>query len=93
MRESPSVEVMELLKAKGAEVAYSDPFFPSFPPMRKHRFALQSVELTADTVASFDAVVLTTDHDAFDYVLLAIHSKLLIDTRGRFAPGDRIVRA
>jgi UDP-N-acetyl-D-glucosamine dehydrogenase len=84
---------MELLQAKGAEVAYSDPFFPSFPPMRKHRFELQSVALMADTLESFDAVVLATDHDAFDYELIASHSQMLIDSRGRFAPGDRIVRA
>jgi UDP-N-acetyl-D-glucosamine dehydrogenase len=93
MRESPSVEVLELLKAKGAEVAYSDPFFPSFPAMRKHRFSLQSIPLTADTLASFDAVVLATDHDAFDYTLVAKYSKLLIDSRGRFAPAAQIVRA
>jgi len=93
MRESPSVEVMELLKGKGADVHYSDPFFPSFPPMRKHQFELQSVALTADVLASFDAVVVATDHDSFDYELIRAHSQLLIDTRGRFAPGDRIVRA
>ena len=93
MRESPSVELMELLKAKGADVAYSDPFFQSFPHMRKHRFELQSVELTAASVAYFDVVLLATDHDAFDYDLISSHSQLLIDSRGRFAPGAHIVRA
>ena len=93
MRESPSVEVMELLRAKGAEVRYSDPFFASFPPMRKHAFSLNSVDLTPEAVAAFDAVVLATDHDAFDYDLIASHSQLLIDTRGRFSPSSKIVRA
>jgi UDP-N-acetyl-D-glucosamine dehydrogenase len=93
MRESPSVEVMKLLKAKGAEVSYSDPFFPSFPPMRKHQFALKSVPITIDSLAAFDAVVLATDHDAFDYDLIAGSSQLLIDSRGRFAPSAEIVRA
>jgi UDP-N-acetyl-D-glucosamine dehydrogenase len=93
MRESPSVEVMELLRSKGAEVHYSDPFFASFPPMRKHTFALRSVDLTHETLAAFDAVVLATDHDAFDYELIASHSQLLIDTRGRLTPGAQIVRA
>lgn len=93
MRESPSVEVMELLRAKGAEVHYSDPFFASFPQMRKHTFALLSVDLTPEAVAAFDAVVLATDHDAFDYDLIASHSQLLIDTRGRLTPGAHIVRA
>jgi UDP-N-acetyl-D-glucosamine dehydrogenase len=93
MRESPSVELMELLRAKGAEVAYSDPFFPAFPPMRRHAFSLNSVALTAETLASFDAVILATDHDNFDYPLIEAHSPLLVDTRGRFAPGTTIVRA
>ena len=61
--------------------------------MRKHRFELQSVDLTSETVASFDVVLLATDHDAFDYELISINSQLLIDTRGRFAPGAHIVRA
>jgi len=93
MRESPSVELMELLQAKGADVAFSDPFFKSFPRMRKHRFDLQSIALTAESVASFDVVLLATDHDAFDYHLISSHSQLLIDSRGRFAPGAHIVRA
>ena len=93
MRESPSVELMELLQAKGADVAYSDPLFSHFPVMRKHKFELQSVELTAETVGSFDVVLLATDHDAFDYELISSNSQLLIDSRGRFAPGAQVVRA
>ena len=93
MRESPSVELMELLQAKGADVAYSDPFFSSFPAMRKHKFDLQSIELTAESISEFDAVILATDHDSFNYELISSHSQLLIDTRGRFAPGQHIVRA
>ncbi|MFM7311874.1 MAG: nucleotide sugar dehydrogenase [Cyanobium sp.] len=93
MRESPSVEVMELLRDKGADVHYADPFFAQFPPMRRHVFTLRSTPLSADSLAGFDAVILATDHDSFDYELIAAHSPLLIDTRGRFAPQDRIVRA
>ena len=93
MRESPSVELMEILQSKGAKVAYSDPFFPSFPRMRKYQFELQSVEISAESVASFDVLVLVTDHDAFDYSFIESHSKLLIDTRGRFVPSSRVVRA
>jgi len=93
MRESPSVELMELLRDKGAEVAYSDPFFPAFPPMRRHAFSLSSVALTAESLAGFDAVILATDHDSFDYSLIEAHSPLLVDTRGRFAPDTKIVRA
>ena len=93
MRESPSVELMELFQAKGADVHYSDPFFPEFPRMRKHAFQLSSVEISAQALRMYDAVVLATDHDAFDYPLIENESPLLIDTRGRFAPGERIIRA
>jgi UDP-N-acetyl-D-glucosamine dehydrogenase len=93
MRESPSVELMELFQAKGADVHYSDPFFPDFPRMRNHAFQLSSVPLSAASLASFDAVVLATDHDAFDYPLMEAHSHLLIDTRGRFQPAATVFRA
>jgi UDP-N-acetyl-D-glucosamine dehydrogenase len=84
---------MDPLQAKGADVQYSDPFFPEFPPMRRHAFALSNTPISAEALAGFDAVILATDHDGFDYELIAAHSPLLIDTRGRFAPAARIVRA
>jgi UDP-N-acetyl-D-glucosamine dehydrogenase len=83
-RESPSVQVMELLRNRGAEVAYSDPYAPTFPKMREHHFELSSIELTDDNLASFDAVVLLTDHSGFDYDQILAHSDLIIDTRGRY---------
>ncbi len=82
MRESPSVELMEILRAKGALVAYSDPHVPVFPRMREHQFDLASVELTAESVASFDLVLLATSHSAFDYELIQQHAQLIVDTRG-----------
>lgn len=82
MRESPAVEVMELLRAAGAEVAYSDPHVPVFPKMREHHFDLASVALTPQAVASYDAVVLTTDHAKFDYEMVRTHAQVIIDSRG-----------
>ena len=94
VRESPAVEIMELLTERGAEVAYSDPHVPVFPKMRQHRFDLTSEAMSADNIASFDAVILTTDHDAFDYELIAAHASLIVDTRGRFREPDvKIVKA
>ncbi|GLR64678.1 UDP-N-acetyl-D-glucosamine 6-dehydrogenase [Marinospirillum insulare] len=94
MRESPSVEVMELIRAKGAAVAYSDPHVPVFPKMRAHTFDLNSVALTAESLASYDAVVLTTNHDGFDYDLIKQHAKLIIDTRGIYRdPAAHIIKA
>lgn len=94
MRESPSVEIMELIEAKGAVVAYSDPHVPVFPKMREHNFNLSSVALTPEAVAKFDAIVLATDHDKFDYSLIKENAQLLVDTRGKYrTPADHIIKA
>jgi UDP-N-acetyl-D-glucosamine dehydrogenase len=82
MRESPSVELMEILRDKGAIVEYSDPHVPVFPPMREHHFDLASVPLTAQTIASYDVLLLATSHSAFDYDLIRQYASLIIDTRG-----------
>jgi UDP-N-acetyl-D-glucosamine dehydrogenase len=84
MRESPSVELMELLMEKGAEVEYADPYVPVFPKMRRYAFDLQSVEVTPENLGNFDCVLIATDHDAFDYEMIQKHSKIVVDTRGRY---------
>ena len=82
MRESPAVEVMELLRDAGAQLSYSDPHVPHFPKMREHSFDLSSVELTAEALAGYDCVVILTDHDEFDYDLIRSHASLIVDSRG-----------
>lgn len=94
MRESPSVEVMELLRELGAEVSYSDPHVPVFPKMREHSFDLASEPFTAENLSRFDCVILTTDHDKFDYELLKQHARLIVDTRGKFLDKNpKIIKA
>jgi UDP-N-acetyl-D-glucosamine dehydrogenase len=94
VRESPAAALMELLRAQGASLDYSDPHVPVFPRMREHSFDLQSIELTAANVASFDCVVIASDHDAFDYAMIAANARLIVDTRGRFSePRPNVVKA
>jgi UDP-N-acetyl-D-glucosamine dehydrogenase len=94
MRESPSVELMEILRDKGAIVDYSDPHVPVFPRMREHRFDLRSVELTPQRIASYDIVLLATAHSAFDYDLVRQYATLIVDTRGVYtAPLPNVVKA
>lgn len=81
-RESPSVKLMELLREKGANVCYSDPFIPKFPQMREHYFNLASIDITIEKLEKMDCVLISTDHDAFDYDFILKYSKLIIDTRG-----------
>lgn len=82
MRESPAVELMELLQAKGALIDYSDPWVPVFPKMREHYFELSSVDLTPEIVTSYDAILLATNHDSFDYAMIQKYARLIVDTRG-----------
>jgi UDP-N-acetyl-D-glucosamine dehydrogenase len=92
-RESPAVEIMDLLQAKGAHIDYSDPHVPVFPRKRDYHFDLESVALSAETLCSYDCVVLATDHDGFDYQQLLQHARLVVDTRGRLGPGQANVVA
>jgi len=94
MRESPSVEIMELIRAAGAELEYSDPHVPVFPRMREHKFDLASVSLSPEMLAGYDAVVLTTDHAKFDYKMIRAHAALIVDSRGVYREAaDNVVKA
>ena len=90
----PYVEEMELLQDKGAEIAYSDPHIPVFPRIRRGRFDLRSVPITARSLARYDVVLIATNHDAFDYTLIAKHAKLIVDSRGVYRkPRRNVVKA
>jgi UDP-N-acetyl-D-glucosamine dehydrogenase len=94
MRESPSAEIMELLEEKGAIIAYSDPHVPRFPPMRRYSFSLESQVINKEMLSNFDAVVVATNHDAFDYELIRRSASLIIDSRGVYREvTSNIVRA
>jgi UDP-N-acetyl-D-glucosamine dehydrogenase len=94
MRESPSVELMEILRDQGALVDYADPHVPLFPAMREHHFALASVTLTPENIASYDVLLLATAHSAFDYALILQHAQLIVDTRGVYLePLSNVVKA
>lgn len=83
-RESPAVEMMEILAKKGAILCYHDPYIPSFPKMRRYAFNLESVELFPAFLKTIDAVIIATDHDCLDYAMIQENSSLIIDTRGRY---------
>lgn len=94
MRESPAVELMALLEEKGAIINYTDPHVPVFPKMRKHHYDLSSVDPTPQAIASYDVLLLATDHDKFDYAMFRQHAKLIIDTRGVYLdPMPNVVKA
>jgi UDP-N-acetyl-D-glucosamine dehydrogenase len=94
MRESPSVELMSLLVARGARVSYADPHVPVFPRMRNYHFDLKSVPVTAESISEYDLVLIATNHDAFDYELIRKNAQLVVDTRGVYRDASpHIVKA
>lgn len=83
MRESPSLKLIELLEKRGATVDYHDPFIPVIPPTREHAelAGRRSQTLDRNAIASYDAVLIATDHDGVDYVAVVESAKLVVDTR------------
>lgn len=83
-RESPSAELMQLLRDKGAIIFYSDPYVPVFPKKREYYFDLKSLTINPQSLSQMDCVLIATDHDYFDYDMIQKNSKIVVDTRGRY---------
>ncbi len=79
LRESPSLKVIEILREKGADVTYNDPFIPQ---LELGEDSLVSVELTDDNLSSADCVVIATDHSCYDLDKIIALSRLVFDCRG-----------
>jgi UDP-N-acetyl-D-glucosamine dehydrogenase len=80
-RESPSFKLMEILLEKGAIVDYNDPLIPELPSMRMYDIQRKSVALTPENLASYDCVLISTDHSVYDWDFIVKHAKLVVDTR------------
>lgn len=90
--ESPSLRLIEALVERGARTEWSDPHVAVAPASAGTTVAgTRSVALDAETLARFDAVLVSTDHAAFDWELVARHARLVVDTRD--ALGDRLAGA
>ena len=82
LRESPSLKLLELLSARGAVLDYNDPYFPALHKMRHYDFSnMKSVELSPERLASYDCVLIATDHSSYDYEAIVRNSQLVVDTR------------
>jgi UDP-N-acetyl-D-glucosamine dehydrogenase len=86
-RESPSYRIMELLKQRGAEVAYHDPYVPVIRPTRERSqwAGTKSIPWKESVVRSFDAVVIATAHASINYDELARWAHCIVDTRNAMA--------
>jgi UDP-N-acetyl-D-glucosamine dehydrogenase len=92
LRESPSLTIIELLRDKGASVCYNDPFFPSVG--RGRHYDLNMTNTPLEDLGQYDAVIIVTDHSAYDYRKIVEESQLVVDTRNatRGIVSPKIVR-
>ncbi len=85
LRESPSIELIELLGQKGARVDYNDPYIPKTHKQRRHDLGMRSKKLSAKMLAGYDVVLISTDHSDYDYNWIVQNAKLVVDTRNATA--------
>ncbi len=92
LRESPSLTLIELLRRRGADVSYNDPFFPQVGRGRHYELNMTCQPL--DDLESYDCVLIATDHSDYDFEAIAQRAQLLVDTRNATdgLTGDNIVR-
>jgi UDP-N-acetyl-D-glucosamine dehydrogenase len=79
LRESPSLTIIELLRERGAIVAYNDPYFPTVGRGRHYDLNMTSAPL--DNLAEYDAAIIVTDHSSYDYKAIVEQSQLVVDSR------------
>ena len=92
LRESPSLTIIELLREKGAIVAYNDPYFPTVG--RGRHYDLNMINTPLDNLRQYDAILIITDHSSYDYRAIVEQSQLVIDSRNatRGIDSPKIVR-
>jgi UDP-N-acetyl-D-glucosamine dehydrogenase len=97
VRESPSFELIEKLEHLGAHVDYHDPLVPQTFKMRHHDLHMKSVGWSKEIVASYDCVLIATNHSTYDWQMIADNAKLIVDTRNALSKvtgkRDHIVKA
>jgi UDP-N-acetyl-D-glucosamine dehydrogenase len=82
MRESPSLKIIEQLTLRGAKVDYNDPHFAQIPKLRHYNFeGMKSMPIDSKSLASYDCVLIATDHTTYDYAMVVESSQLVVDTR------------
>ncbi len=87
-RESPAFEIMRLLKEKNIKFQYNDPYFPVLRKGRNFKFSKKSILLNKRNLKKFDATLVVTDHDFYDYKFIYENSKQVFDARGIYKNFD-----
>jgi len=81
----PDIDDVRVLREKGAKVDYNDPYIPRTHKQREYDLQMKSKDLSPRMLAGYDAVLISTNHSAYDYRAIVKHAKLVIDTRNATA--------
>jgi len=94
VRESPALDILTLLRERGAELMYSDPFVPQLPgSLWRDGIDLEHVDLASLSPGACDCAVVVTDHSSFDYAALQRAACVVVDTRNAIRnPGPHVFR-
>ncbi len=92
LRESPSIDIINLLRREGVTIYYNDPYLSEETHEELSKIDIQKVQINND-LEKYDCVILITDHDSYDYNFIKEKSRLIIDTRGKFSETESIIRA
>jgi UDP-N-acetyl-D-glucosamine dehydrogenase len=92
LRESPSLPMIEMLRHRGAEVSYNDPYFPTVGRGRHYDLNMTCAPMT--DLGNYDCVLIATDHSDYDYAKIVEEAQLVVDTRNatKGIKSDKIVR-
>ena len=97
LRESPSIELIELFRKNGAKVDYNDPYIPRTHKQRQHDLKMVSKKLSAKMLAGYDVVLVSTDHSDYNYTWIVKNAKLVVDARNATAAvrgaANKVVKA
>ena len=93
VRESPALKLIDILINLGSKVMYSDPYIKEMPKTRRYDFLIKNIDLSPKNLSIFDAVILVTDHDQFNYDMIKKYSDIVIDTRARFTKSVNVWKA
>jgi UDP-N-acetyl-D-glucosamine dehydrogenase len=83
VRESPALDVIQLLKEKGADVTYHDSYVPQI--QLEDNYIMKASPYSTESLAEADCVVIITDHSSFDWAEVLAHADLVVDTRNATA--------
>ncbi len=81
-RESPALDVIEILKDRGAETDFYDPWIPKYKRGGEWHEGIEGI--SPEVIGSYDLILLATAHDAYDYEMIQEHAKAIFDTRNGF---------